>query len=257
MAVSEKTGPIDVDNQPRGTTWVLIGLSDAPVSKSSLLLEFRTKDSKPVLLPIELQRPQPARLKINILSSDTAEPTPAMVRLVWKAGGIDYKPSNAVEFSAQFEGQGNTSSYRPSHLPGGRLSEGYWCVAGPFEMTVPAGKWEIAIRRGIEQIAISDTVTLQSGTTLEKTYTLRRWVDVPKRGWYSGDDHVHFRILSDDDARRLMTWVRAEDLHVANVVKMGDIVRTYFEQRGFGKEYRIIAGDYILSPGQEDPLGRG
>jgi hypothetical protein len=39
------------------------------------------------------------------------------------------------------------------------------------------------------------------------------------------------RILSDADARNLMAWVQAEDIHLANVVKMGDIYRTYFEQR--------------------------
>ncbi len=74
-----------------------------------------------------------------------------------------------------------------------------------------------------------------------------------RRGWWSGDDHVHCRILSDDDARRLMAWVQAEDIHLANIVKMGDIYRTYFEQRGFGPDYRVVDGDYVLAPGQECP----
>ncbi|MCL4692744.1 MAG: CehA/McbA family metallohydrolase, partial [Candidatus Hydrogenedentes bacterium] len=33
----------------------------------------------------------------------------------------------------------------------------------------------------------------------------------------------------------------------------GDIYRTWFEQRGFGKDYRVVDGDYVLSPGQECP----
>ena len=36
-----------------------------------------------------------------------------------------------------------------------------------------------------------------------------------------------------------------EDIHLANVVKMGDIYRTYFEQRGFGRDYRVVADDAL------------
>ena len=50
-----------------------------------------------------------------------------------------------------------------------------------------------------------------------------------------------------------MAWVQAEDVHLANVVKMGDIYRTYFEQRGFGPDYRVVDGEYVLCPGQECP----
>lgn len=34
---------------------------------------------------------------------------------------------------------------------------------------------------------------------------------------------------------------------------MGDINRTWFEQRGFGPDHRVIDGDYVLVPGQECP----
>jgi hypothetical protein len=34
---------------------------------------------------------------------------------------------------------------------------------------------------------------------------------------------------------------------------MGDIYRTYFQQRGFGSAYRVQEGDYVLAPAQESP----
>jgi hypothetical protein len=89
--------------------------------------------------------------------------------------------------------------------------------------------------------------------TVERTYKPKRWVDTRKFGWYSGDDHVHAQILSDHDAGMVMNWIQAEDVRLANVVKMGDIYRTWFEQRGFGKEYRVEDKGYIVSPGQECP----
>ena len=256
LAVTENSGPIAIEVAPLGTTWALVGLTDVPVGRTSLLFEFRSKTLGRVRWPLDVQVPQPARLKINILSPDTGGPTPAMVRLVWKTDGRDYRPSNAVDFTPQFDGQGRTSSRRMAYLPG-RLHGYYWCVPGPLDMSVQPGEWEITIRRGLEHVPIFDSISMPEGMTLEKTYTPRRWVDMPARGWFSGDDHVHFRIMSDDDARRLMTWVKAEDVHLTNVARMGDVSRTFFEQRGFGPQYRIIDGEFVLSPGQEGPRTHG
>jgi hypothetical protein len=120
-------------------------------------------------------------------------------------------------------------------------------------MALPPGEWEIMVRRGLEHVAVRKTFQVHSGQVKELTLQPRRWVDMREHGWYSGDDHLHAQILSDLDAENLSVWIQAEDVHLANVVKMGDINRTYFEQRGFGKEYRVAKGDYILSPGQECP----
>ena len=256
LAVTENSGPIAIEVAPQGTTWALVSLTDVPVGRTSLLFEFRSKTLGRVRWPLDVQVPKPARLKINILSPDTGRPTPAMVRLVWKTDGLDYRPSNAVDFTSQFDGQGRTSSRRMAYLPG-RLRGHYWCVPGPLDMSVQPGEWEITIRRGLEHVPIFDSISVAEGKALEKTYTPRRWVDMPARGWFSGDDHVHFRIMSDDDARRLMTWVQAEDVHLVNVARMGDVSRTFFEQRGFGPQYRVIDGEFILSPGQEGPRTHG
>ena len=252
MAVTERSGPIPIEVAPSGTTFALVNLTEVPVGRTSLLFEFRGEGVDPVRWPLDIRTPQPARLKVNVLSADTGKPTAAMVRLTWKTNGLDYKPSNAVDLTSQFDGQGNTSSRRPAFLPG-RLRGEYWCVPGPFDMAVPPGEWEIVIRRGLEHIPVFDNISVAEGRTIERTYKPRRWVDMPQFGWFSGDDHVHSRILSDDDAERLMIWLRAEDLHLANVAKMGDVNRTYFEQRGFGPQYRVVSDDYILSPGQEGP----
>ena len=120
-------------------------------------------------------------------------------------------------------------------------------------MALPPGSYDIALRRGAEHLPVFDQFTVTEGGRVDKTYRPRRWVDMRHLGWYSGDDHVHGRIVSDDDAGRLMAWIKAEDVHVANIVKMGDVYRTYFEQRGWGKDYRVTERDYVLSPGQECP----
>jgi hypothetical protein len=74
-----------------------------------------------------------------------------------------------------------------------------------------------------------------------------------RRGWYSGDDHVHARLMHSEDAFKLLTCAKATDIQVSNILEMGNEVRTWYAQRGFGKAFRVQDGDYILVPGQEDP----
>lgn len=243
-------GVIGVEAPPESTTWALLALSNVPAKRTSLLLEVGKNDMK-LRLPIDVQTPTFGRLRMKVLSADDGKPAPAMIRLHWKTLDMDRQPSGAIEFAPQFDNQGTPSGRRREQIPGIRGE--YWCVPGPIDMEIPPGEWEVGVLRGAEHIPVTDAFTIEAGGLVEKSYTPRRWVNMTKLGWYSGDDHVHCRILSDDDANRLMSWVQAEDIHVANIVKMGDIDRTWFEQRGWGKAYRVITGDTILSPGQECP----
>ncbi len=248
-AVSGK--PVQVELPETGKTWVLIDMIHIPVNRSHLLVELSRAGHLVGWVPLDIETPQRGRLKVQILSAESGRPVPAMVSLVSKVDGRARPPSNAVNLAAQFEGRGRPTSERMGKFPWGR--ESYWCVPGPFDMSLPPGEWEIRIRRGIEHIPIVDRITIESAETSERTYRPERWVDMAKQGWYAGDDHVHARMTSSSDARNLLTWVAAEDLHLANIAKMGDIYMTWFEQRGFGPESRIIDGDRVLSPGQECP----
>jgi len=235
-----------------GTTYAVVGFEHLPVGRNILSVEFRRPGQPAVRFLLNLTMPTLGRLKLTVLSDDTGKPAPAMVRLVWRTDDVTRQPANGIEFAPQFDGQGKASGSRNANLPG-PLADSFWCVPGPFDMALSPGEWRIGVRRGVEHEVIFEDVTICSGKTLERTYRPKRWVDMRKRGWWSGDDHVHCRILSDEDARHLMSWVQAEDIHLANIVKMGDIYRTYFEQRGFGPSYRVVDGEYVLSPGQECP----
>ena len=126
-------------------------------------------------------------------------------------------------------------------------------VSKPFSITLPAGKWRLAVARGPEFLPVFEEFQIAPGQTLDRKIVLERWVDMPKRGWYSGDDHVHYPRTKPEYNQFLLTWAQAEDVHVANILRMGDIQRTYFEQEGYGKEFRTQQGDYVLVSGQEDP----
>jgi hypothetical protein len=249
---SGESSLVTVDAAPGGIIFAVVGLEHVPIGRTTLKLDFRQPGRSSVRLALDVTTPAPGRLKLTVLSDDTGKPAPAMVQLLSQTDGSDRQPSNGLNFAPQFDRQGNTSGARAANLPG-RLNEPFWCVPGPVDMALAPGTWQIGVRRGAEHEVVFQEATIRSGETTATVIRPRRWVDMRRRGWWSGDDHVHCRILSDDDARRLLAWVQAEDIHLANIVKMGDIYRTYFEQRGFGPNYRVAAGDYILAPGQECP----
>ena len=40
---------------------------------------------------------------------------------------------------------------------------------------------------------LNEELVIRRGENLRRRYELRRWIDMPARGWYSSDDHIHLR----------------------------------------------------------------
>ena len=80
--------------------------------------------------------------------------------------------------------------------------------AAPFEASLPPGTYTISAERGKEYHTAIQTITL-TDTPIQATLFLRRWVDMGKKGWFSGETHIH-RTVKD-----LRTLVLCEDLNVA------------------------------------------
>ena len=236
----------------KGTTWVLAALDRIPQGRTSLEFEFTGNGSSQTTVPFETVTMAHGMLDLRVLSDDSGQPTPAMIRLVWKTDGSELRPANALDFGLLFDKQGSASGLRRTQIPG-KLGATYWCIPGPFRMALAPGEYEVTVLRGVEHAPVRDTIQVEPNQTVERSYRPQRWVNMAKLGWYSGDDHVHTQILSDGDAGMVMSWIQAEDVRLANVVKMGDIYRTWFEQRGFGKSFRVEDKGYVVSPGQECP----
>jgi hypothetical protein len=107
----------------------------------------------------------------------------------------------------------------------------------------------------------------QSDKEISKTFVLKRWINLPKRGWYSGDVHVHHPTNKPGFRNYLLDYAKAEDVHLVNILEMGhhqtgtdamghDHTGTDFKQAGFGQKFRVNKGNYWLVSGQEDPRSR-
>jgi hypothetical protein len=125
-------------------------------------------------------------------------------------------------------------------------------VKGIYESKLPVGTYELVATHGPEFRAYHGRFEVRKDQVTRVSIPLERYADLPGSGWYSGDDHIH---LARDESRDLTVWtqVAAEDVHVGNLLQMGNISGVYFEQPAWGKAGRFEHDGYLIASGQEDP----
>ena len=96
-----------------------------------------------------------------------------------------------------------------------RIEYGYFHAYGSAEVEVPAGPVTIEVTRGLEYRPVRRTVEVKAGATHGEAVALERIADLPARGWWSGDLHVHMNYGGAYRAtpETLVAMARAEDLH--------------------------------------------
>jgi hypothetical protein len=221
-------------------------------------------------------------VKIRVVEQDTRKITPVMIcisnvrnsqvrvppdgavagpatELELFYSGVPYSPDkNWVGPVRLTNGKGNNENrsslyeLKPS-LPHWKEPVMYQ-TSGDFSIKLPPGTWRIAIEHGTEYIPVTEHIAIQNGVKeISKMYLLKRWINLPQRGWWSGDVHVHHPTNKPEYKEYLLQFAKAEDVHVVNMLEMGHHLGTDFKVAGFGKAFRTCRGDFCLVSGQEDP----
>jgi hypothetical protein len=125
-------------------------------------------------------------------------------------------------------------------------------IDGSYRVAVPAGTYDLVLTKGPEYRWVERRLTVAAGETCRVEIQLERWIDLPANDWYSGDAHIHIgRDPRADEAT--LALARAEDVHVANLLQMGNIGAAYFGHAAFGAAGGAEHGDFHVVSGQEDP----
>ena len=125
-------------------------------------------------------------------------------------------------------------------------------IDGTYETELEAGTYDLVIGKGPEYHIHQRQITITAGERTQLTVRLPRWVDMPASGWYSGDGHIHFqRAPADNEWISVLT--RAEDIHVANLLQMGNPSEYFFSQYAFGPRGQYVVDQHALVTGQESP----
>lgn len=124
---------------------------------------------------------------------------------------------------------------------------------GEFTDQVRPGNYSLIVAKGPEYRVESRLISVRpSGLNEPIVVRLRRAYDLPAKGWYSGDGHVHMARDRNDNAR-LLQFLAAEDVHVSNLLRADNIGARYYEQYKFGRLGRSAKGRYSIVPGVESP----
>ncbi len=130
----------------------------------------------------------------------------------------------------------------------------YFHADGAFEVEVPVGQARVEAMRGHEYRPVAAVVDVAGGATTEIELRLERMIDLPARGWYSGDTHVHdlhqgrFGLTHAD----FFLQLEAEDLHVSNALIHMDGTRLMGRWGDLtGKPHPLSTPEHILQYGEE------
>ncbi|MGO8792520.1 MAG: CehA/McbA family metallohydrolase [Terriglobia bacterium] len=63
--------------------------------------------------------------------------------------------------------------------------------SGEFEKAVPPGETTITISRGFDDVAVQSKIDLKPQERRQVVFRLHRQANMPRRGWFCGDSHVH------------------------------------------------------------------
>ena len=138
-------------------------------------------------------------VRCQVIDATTGEPIPARVHIQGEAGSWHFANSLG----------GTAIPYRKSRADNPRSIEMHSTLsAHPFSVDLLPGKYTFTVERGKEYHP-EQRMVIVGKQPLEHTFSLRRWIDMAKLGWYSGDTHVH-RGLEE-----LPNVMLAEDVNVA------------------------------------------
>jgi len=165
-----------------------------------------------LIVPISVS--EPARLTGTIIDADTDKPFPGRVYVEGSDGHFRH--------ALAFADNQTVSEKQMLNLPVGRrrnYSLRFSYSDGHFEILVPPGRAEVTLERGFEHEIVTEAIDLEPGGTHEITVASGRFIDMRRKGWYSGDTHVHWAKNwwdENEDMELLAIVQRAEDVRVAN-----------------------------------------
>src|SRR5262249_53374904 len=122
-----------------------------------------------------------------------------------------------------------------------------------YSARLPEGDYDLIVSKVPEYSMTKDRFRIRADETTSIKAKVRRSTDMSAKGWYSGEDHIHYARENEEDAHHPLVFPQAEDHRIANILQMGNVTRPYFPQRDWKPVSGNTAGRFVLVPGQEAP----
>ena len=190
------------------------------------------------------------RLHLTVKDAKTGQPVAARVGL-YDVTGRTPLPSDSAAFVHRFADEARLHWLNRRTFWASENRQAFY-VSGDYQASVPAGLYDLVVTRGPEYRLVQQKVEVKPDAPADVTVTLERYADLPSGGWYSADSHIH--LMRDQPAdTNIWTQLSAEDVHLGNLLEMGNIEGTYYKQPAWDRAGWFMRDGYAMVPGQEDP----
>jgi dienelactone hydrolase len=192
---AQVSGQVQV--QPGGKVRFFVPLRAGPRAKRAAIRFHSAEGRVEAQAPVAL-RPS-GRLSVRVLE-ENGKLTPARL-YVTGSDGRSYAPEGATKRLTD-------------------MGERYYHVPGEFTLVLPEGEAKLEFIKGFEYELKTLALPVKPAATIRRTVRLQRWVDLPARGWFSGDGHIHMHYGGSLKVtpEEVMLMLQAEDLNIGNMV---------------------------------------
>ncbi len=244
----------DVKLNENGPFFCFLELLEPAAGRNNLTVALTGRADAVARLRLSVTAPPRLRVSINVADAQ-GKPTEAALGIYSPRGELMI-PDSALDFTrrgfyydpTRYRDHGGARFW-----PGEKGFTRCFFERSRFQIDLPEGTYRLIATKGPEYKALDRSITVSAGGKNEVQAELKRWIDMSRLGWHSGDCHLHFARQSPDANEPLRLWTQAEDLRMSNILRMGDLLGTYFEQYAFGTAGRYVGPGGTLVPGQEDP----
>jgi hypothetical protein len=120
------------------------------------------------------------------------------------------------------------------------------------KLSLAAGDYTFEVGRGPEYVVKRQAVKVVAGRPQTLAFKLARWIDPARRGWYSGDHHIHAAGCSHYETptegvrpEDMIRHIVGEGLNVGSVLTWGPCY--YFQKQFFeGKEHQLSTPENLM-----------
>ncbi len=209
--------------------------------------------------PADPKGDAPGVLELAFLDARSDAPTPVRVQVLDEEG-LAHFAQDALRVGGHcFDTPTPLSLERAHSVRRRRIRHrhtGTWqfYAAGRARLVLPPGAYRLEASKGFEYDVQRREYRVAAGETIRDAIAMTRWIDLPAEGWYGADGHLHIARPAREADAPLVSWMQAEDIHVANLLQWGTFRRFHNAvQYAFGEEGVHREGDTLLVAGQENP----
>lgn len=200
-----------------------------------------------------------ARLDVTVRDFDTGKPTFCRVNVVGSDGQF-YQPlkSRLTDYSLTGMWPKQLAGNRPGKAPVRYLGRFFYCD-GNFTIYVPPGATRVEVWKGFEFTPTAIDLTVKRSERRPVELKLQRKLDMRRHDYHSGDMHLHFGRVTDEDDQTILDLLEAEDVRYGGVLcyngtssYVGNMAKQDIPQmRGLGMPSLRSRGSYQIFSGQE------